>query len=161
MTSLPDNQVPGIDRLLIETGRLLEDLCRQEEEIQQQIVNSNPRGLAVAVQSSAEIMRRGDKLMALLEQERRLAPQSTDREPIALKAGEESRGCGQAGWKPLTEKVAEIKAWQQVNRCLLAGGLQLAFKLQEIGPAGKPTYNCCGEIRPSASDAQARLNRSC
>ncbi|HHX87564.1 MAG TPA: hypothetical protein GX693_05220 [Firmicutes bacterium] len=161
MKSLPDNQVSGIDRLLIETGRLLEDLSGMEEEILQQVLSGDPRRLSAVVHSSAEILHRGDKLMALMEQAGNLDPQSTDRELIALQAGEESCDCGRAGMEPLTEKLAEVKAWQQVNRCLLAGGLQLVFKLQDKSPAGKPTYNCCGEIRPSASDALVRLNRSC
>lgn len=159
MKSLTDNQVPGLDRLLLETGRLLEDLCRLEEKIQQQVVNGDPRGLSAAVQSSTEILCRGDKL---IEQKQQLALQNTTQEFIAWQTEDEPLYSRQVGWESLTGKLAEVKAWQEVNRCLLESGLQLALKLQEIGPAGDSTYDCCGEIRPSVrSDRPSRLNRNC
>ncbi|NMA91966.1 MAG: hypothetical protein GX973_02440 [Firmicutes bacterium] len=142
MERATENKASDTTRVLEEANRLLEDLIRQEKEIRRQIVSNNPRELAAIIASSAEIIHRGERLMALLEDGQRRSP-------------------GSAACPAVVEKLLEIKILQEVNRTLLKKGLQMAPKLGEFRPLGEATYNRSGQVHPPAGKTPTRLDRDC
>lgn len=158
MSVLQNSLAGNFDPLLEEGLALAGKLSLLEKEIQQGLLSMDFQSLASAVESGAGILRRGARF---LEQKKKLAGEKTLREMIELQPESVKRSAQLGACGLLIDKLAVIKAGEEVNRCLVGAGTQIASRLQNIISACRTTYNFRGELSNSFAGARHGLDQNC
>ncbi len=158
MSDLQKGSGGHLNPLLKEGLALAQELFLLEEEIQQSLLSMDFQRLASAVESGAGSLRRGERFIM---QKQKVAGKGSLREFIELQPESTERSAQLENCDLLAGSLTAVKAGEEVNRCLVEAGSQLASRMHNVISACKTTYNFRGEPRSSSSGARRGLDQNC